>query len=419
MRPIFLAIALLAPQLHAAPAIEKTYTLEDALKFARKNDSSLLTAEQTTIIARHRVTEARLHFLPEFGIKASATKYESKNPFSPTEANVLLFPGRRENIYTGRSYLYMPLYEGLKHVNTLKLAKASHEEAKTNYQSIKRAVQRNTTSIFYRLILAQERHSAAQENETALEEIARYGRLGQWERVETEALLGAARVDASKAKHDLSLKRLDFLKVVNLELNTPFRLEGKLETKPADVDIHKAVIWAMDLRPELRSQTYKAQMDSISVNLALSRRHPTLFVAADYEVTGSQFPLRENNWDATIGVKLPFTYDFFSQLKQKKAEQRQGQLQRAALQDRVRLEVRQAHAKLLYWQKEYPKREALLKKVRALFKAAASAQTGGGLAKARAAAALAGIRLAYLESVTEHVLALANLEWAVGRTLRR
>jgi len=65
----------------------------------------------------------------EVGYQATATKFESKNPFSPTRANVLLFPTRYENIYTGRGYLYMPLYEGMRHVNTLKLAKAASEQA--------------------------------------------------------------------------------------------------------------------------------------------------------------------------------------------------------------------------------------------------------------------------------------------------
>jgi outer membrane protein TolC len=212
------------------------------------------------------------------------------------------------------------------------------------------------------------------------------------------------------------LARLNFLKGINVELDTTFSVSGALDTKIVAVDLDKAVLWAMELRPELQSETYRAQMDAISVNLAAARRIPTVFVGGDYELTDERFPLRKTNWDASIGVRVPFSYDYFTQLRQKRAEQRQGQIKRAELQDRVRLEVRQAYSNLEYWQKEWPLREARYKKIQSLYEAQAR-QGGAPLSRLRGLSGVLDLRLSYLSAVAEHIIALARLERAVGRTL--
>ncbi|MBI4679566.1 MAG: TolC family protein [Elusimicrobia bacterium] len=390
------------------------------MRLATINDPRVLSAEQDAIIAVERVKEAWFQFLPEVGFQASASKYEARYPFalSGVSRNLLAFPGEHQNLYSGSGYWYLPVYEGGRHINTLYLAKAAHKAAKSNYDTVRREVTLAAKDSFYRLILAQEKLAAATRNEAAALAPAADQDLGAWDRLEGAALLGEARAGATAARHDFDLKRLSLLKNLNLEFNTVFRVEGALETKPLEMDIDRAIVWAMELRPELQSQTYRAEMDAIGVNLAMGRRHPTLFFAGDYELTGQRFPLKQNNWDATIGVKVPLAYDLFTQVKQKEAEQRQGALKRAELQDRVRLEVRQAYENLRYWEKEFPLREAHYAALKRLYDQAASLP-GAALARIRASKRLSDARLAHLESVTEHVLAVAKLEWAVGRALDR
>ncbi|HEX4048101.1 MAG TPA: TolC family protein, partial [Elusimicrobiota bacterium] len=210
--------------------------------------------------------------------------------------------------------------------------------------------------------------------------------------------------------------RLAFLKTLNIELDTPFHVTGTLATAPVQVDVEREVLWAMELRPELQSQTYKAQIDAIGVSLANGRRYPTVSVGGDYELTAQTFPINKNNWDVTLGVKIPLTYDLWSQLKQKRAEQRQGQLTRSDLQDQVRLQVRQAAESLRYWQEEWPRREKQWRRIQALYDAA-SGKAGSALERIRAQQSLLDLRLSYLSAVTEHLLARARLERAVGREI--
>lgn len=412
-----LALVLAVPASAAESAPAKVYTLEECLRLMR-NDPSLQSAEQDVLIASARVTEARLRFLPDIGLQASATKFESRYPFalSSEARNLLLFPGSpSENIYSGRAYFHLPLYEGRRTLNTLRLTQASEKQALSNRDSVKMDLVLKVKEVFYRLLQAEAKLAALDEHLAALDKASDEG-LGAWERVEVESALAFARSRALEARRERDAARLMFLKTMSLELDTDFRVDGKLETKPAKVEVEKAVTWAMELRPELQSQTYRAQMDAIGVNLAIGRRNPTLFLDGDYELTAQRFPLKNNNWDVTLGIKIPFSYDFWSQIKQKRAEQRQGQLARAELQDRVRLEVRAAADALRWWQDEWPRREAQYKKVQNLLDAAVG-KPGAAMTKVRAREGLLELKLAWQSSVVEHILARAKFERAVGREL--
>jgi len=399
-------------------ATERVYTIEEVVRLLR-NDPRLQSAEQDVIIADARVTEAKLRFLPEVGLQASATKYDARYPFalSPEFRSLLLFPGASsESIYSGRAYFNMPIYEGQRTMNTLRLAQASQKQALSKRDSVKMDVTLHAKEAFYRLLLAQERASAFDLHLKNVELAAEKSDMGPWDRVESEASLGVARSRSAEAKHALDAARLVFLNTLSLELDTPFRVQGALETRPAKADVEKAVIWAMELRPELQSQTYRVQMDAIGVNLALGRRYPTITLAGDYELTAQRFPIKNNNWDVTIGIRVPFAYDYWSQLKQKRAEQRQGELARAELQDLVRLEVRQAAETLRWWQEEWPRRESQWLKVQALYDDASS-KPAPALTRLRARDGVLELRLAHLAAVTEHILARARFERAVGREL--
>ncbi|MBI5623676.1 MAG: TolC family protein [Elusimicrobia bacterium] len=423
MRPTLLILALLLalPAAAEPPAVEgRVITLEDAVRLATLNDARVLSAEQDAIIAQQRVREAWFQFLPEVGFQASASKYEARYPFalSTVSRNLLAFPGADQNLYSGSGYWYLPVYEGGRHVNTLYLAKAALKAARSNYDTARREIVLTAKEAFFRLILSQEKLDSSVRIEEETRRLSDESGLGAWDRLEAEALLGEARAEATNARHLFEAGRLALLKNLNLEFDTIFRVEGSLKTEPLEIDIDRATVWAMELRPELQSQTYRAEMDAIGVNLAMSRRNPTVFFAGDYELTGQRFPLKQNNWDATLGIKVPLAYDLFTQVKQKEAEQRQGSLKRAELQDRVRLDVRQAWENLRYWQKEFPLRDTHHAELRRLFEKAAQS-SGSPLARLRASKRLSDARLAHLESVTEHILAVAKLEWAVGRALEQ
>jgi outer membrane protein TolC len=150
-------------------SVSRSYTLDDALRLIR-NDPKLQSAEQDLIIAESRVAEAKLRFLPELGLQASASKYNSLYPFSLSQdfRNILLFPSTQENIYSGRAYFNLPIYEGQRTLNTFRLAVAAFKQALANRDSVKMDLTVQVKESFYRLLLAQERAGTSAEHQQIL-----------------------------------------------------------------------------------------------------------------------------------------------------------------------------------------------------------------------------------------------------------
>jgi outer membrane protein TolC len=409
--------ACLALSWAGADSSAEVFTLDDCLRLSMRNSAELESAQQAITIARQRVNEATFLFLPEVGLQALATRFDSRYPFAlrPSFPSILLFPSNQPNLYSGQAYLNLPLYEGRRNINTLRMAKTALKQAETNYEAVKLNVTFSARRDFYQLIMAQEMRSSAEEAASRAEDIFK-GMPGNWERAEAGAIVSELRAGAAEARHSASLAKMEFLKGLNKELDADVAVSGALEAEPVDLDLRKALIWAAELRPELQSQTYKSQMDAIAVNLTIGRSYPSVALGIDYSLTGQTFPLKDNNWDATVGVKLPFAFDFWTQRTQKLAEQRQGEIARSELQNQVELEVRRAFEDAVFWQGEWARREDAFSKLKA-FAVEASRAGSNLLESLRSEARLLKSRQAFLKSLLEHILARARLERAIGRSL--
>ncbi|MFA5137596.1 MAG: TolC family protein [Elusimicrobiota bacterium] len=398
----------------SGPAVE-TYTLEDAVRAASRNNPALQSAQKNIAIAEQRVREAQLRFLPEVGLQATATRFKSNAPFAlrPDFRSILLFPSDHRSFYAGQAYMNLALYEGRRAVNTLKLAKQALKQTNSQFEAVKLDTVFEAKKVYYRFILAQEVLRATEELAAAVRAVGPKAEDDSWLRLEAESLTAELRAEGSAAGHELDLARLAFLKTLGREFDTPVRVDGALASQPVQADLRQALVWATELRPELQSQIYKTQMDAIAVNLALGRRYPTLVLGMDCELTDQDFPLRKNNWDATVGVRLPFAFDFWTQHGQRVAEQRQAEIALAELNDTVQLEVRSAHKDLLFWQEEWPKREGEHRRMRELFESALRERSGRDAL--RAASRVLAAQKRFLQAVVEHILARARLERAVGR----
>ena len=421
--PLFVAAAIcLAPitpvrAQGADAAAVRSFTIEEAERLSLNNSAGLLSSEQDITIAQQRVQEAMFLFLPEVGLQASATRYDARYPFAlpPELRSILLFPSQHDQIYSGRGYLLQTIYSGGRVLNLLHLAQTALKQAQSQYEAVKMDTSLGVRRVFYQLLLAQDSYEAATERLKAAQAFLPHGSSAGWERMEAEALISGLRAKQAELGHEVDLAGLEFRKQLNIELDTPVRVVGKLETQQVDVDLNKAIVWAMELRPELQAETYKARIDDIGVSLAQSRRNPTVFVESNYELTGQTFPIRQNNWEATVGLRIPFSFDFGAQIRQKRAEKRQGEIKRAETQDQVRLEVRQAYAHMSFWQNEWPQREREFVRLRTLTEAAPAGSKS--LEPLRAQSALLDAQERFLTSVKEHLIARARLERAVGRTL--
>ncbi|MBI5744667.1 MAG: TolC family protein [Elusimicrobia bacterium] len=427
MRLAGLTAALLAlAGAAAAQGGSEALSVDGAVEIAVRNSPAALAAEQDIIIARQRVSEARFMALPQFTLSGIASRASLEYPavLGSELGESYLSPAIDNSFYTLRAQALQPLYTGGKNTNTLKLAKTAHNQAKVNYETAKADAALEAKKSFYTLLYQQRLNSDAQDWLKRARALDAALRKDAYEDLEAAMLVSGLADRAQRAAADEEAAMAEFQRALNLEPGSRPRLEGAFETLPVEADPTRSLVTAMELRSELKSELYKAQMDDIAVNMAMVRRYPTIYLGAAYDVNAyrlqdlSNSDRRYGNWLASLAVRFPLSYDVWTQVQQRRAQQRQGELKRSELQDKIRFEIISAHREAAAWQAEAARFSEEVRRMKAGYEAA-SRTARPSMAALRALCALCDLERRSGEAVYRQLMARIRLEWARGRDLPR
>jgi outer membrane protein TolC len=393
-------------------------TLDQSLRLALQNNTVLLSAEQDVIIAKQRVKEAIFRFFPQPSLSGSATKYNAKYPIvlTPEFGSTFIQPSIHENFYSAGILLTQPIYTGKRNTNTLRLAKASLKQAQTKYDEAKRDVVLKLKKSFFNFLYAKQYVEVSGQWRAKIGKQISQIRPSDWGYIEAKAITDEMERQDKYAKQQFKIQRLNFLESLNKELDSEVEVLGNFSPSFAKVDVKKAMVWAMELRPELKSEIYKAEMDAMAVNLAISRRSPTVLLGLGYDVVGHEFPLPSNSWYASLAIQFPLNYEFWTQIGQRRAEQRKGDLQRSDLQDKIRLQVQNAYETFQYWQEEVKSRRKNWDFLQSNYDRISKTNRISSQSM-RASKVVYEVQLQYLQSVRDQLISRSKLEWALGHEL--
>ncbi len=423
MTLIAAALALaLTPWPAAAQKNGEILTIDDAVSIAVKNSPAALAAEQDIIIARQRMREARFMALPQFTLSGTLSRASLEYPalLGPELGDHYVDPRGGGNFYTLRAQALQPLYTGGKNTNTLKLAKTAHNQAKVNFEAVKADAALAAKKTFYTLLYQRRLKESLTHWLSRARGLDSSLRKDAFEDLEAAMLLSGLSDRAGQAESGVAAALSDLLKALNREPGSQIEAEGGFEPLPVRTDVSRSLVTAMEARSELKSEVYKAQMDDIAVNMAMIRRYPTIYLGASYDVNAFKFSSlvddseRANNWLASIAIRFPLSYDIWTQVQQRKAQQRQGELKRAELQDTVRFEIISAHREAAAWQAEAEKLGAEAARMADAYEAA-SLTARPSMAALRALCALSELEKKSIDAVYNQLLARIRLEWAQGR----
>lgn len=397
----------------------EVFNLSRTVRLGLDNNTELLTAEQDVQIAAQQVTEAKIQFLPQPSISGSASKFNVKSAMIlPVEYGAqILNPSDFENFYAVRMMVTQPLFRGRRIVNGYNMARAGLDKARSLYEEIRRRVERDLKRAFYETLYLKQKQAEAERWRGVMAAQRQGMQLNSWGAIAADGMLDVMAASVEEATRDLRAQKLKLVRLLNRETGENIEVDGLFEPRPAEVDLNKVLVWAMEYRPELKTQLYKAQMDSIAVNLAKTRNYPTVDLGVNYDVVGNTFPLESNSWAATLAVRLPISYDLWAKLKSRRAEQRQGDLARASMEDTVRLEVRQSYDNLMFWQAEAEKRKKACDRLEKTYFAALKSDTKPNLDALAAGQAVLASKSSYLEAVKNQLVSRGELEWAIGQDL--
>ncbi len=397
-------------------------SLENVIRLSIENSYDLLLIEQDLIISQQRIKEAKFLYFPQFSLNGSATAYNLDYPIILPEmiGQRILMPDsnhRKEDLFYGVGITAVQyIYGGGRISSTLDLARASNKEIQSRYQNAKNTVIYEAKKAFYEYLYAQEKNKLAKEVLNQAKQIARTRELNQVQKILVSAEISSLESITSKAKADLNKAKIKLLKVLNKELNSEVSFEGSLDYIPLETDLKKLNLWAMEFRPEVKSAMYKLEMDNIAVKLSLTRSYPDILLGASYDRQGVD-NLKQENMQLSLAVKLPLGYDYTTQIKQKRAEQRQTVLRQAAIEDSVRMQVLEAYNNLVYWQEEAPARIKTWETIKTQFQDFMKTKSNfKDTFESLNYYYQAGVK--NIEAKKEHLEAIANLENAVGKDLK-
>ena len=397
---------------------QETLSLDNAIRLGIKNNSQLLSQEQEMIIASQRVTEAKFLYLPIINFSAGTIASNVDYPvvLSDDFLSRYIDPNNKNAIYSVGVVAKQYLYAGGRHKSTVRLAKSYLKEAQNGYDTIKNNASFDIKQKFYEAVYKDERLTTSQKflgmTKKIIANISDYSTKMQAEII----TLTEIENDIHAFTNEAEASKLQLIKSLNKELDFDIKYEGKLTPKNVEIDLDKAKLWAMEFRPEFRSALYDLEEDDIAVKLSMSRSHPSVLLLGGYENIGYSKFGGFDNYYGGLFVNLPLPYDISTQVKQKKAERRQGSLKEAKLIDEIMFEVIQSFEDLKFWKQETLRRENLYKSVNSKYKRIDKA-TMNKYDYLQVTKAKYSVYQDYLYAMYKQVLSEAKLEHAIGRDI--
>lgn len=406
--------------------INDNLTLENAIRLGLENNSDFLSAKQEIAIAEQKVREAKFMFLPQIAVQGTATWFNLDYPMvlPDSVANRFLLSddllkltdnSSKEQFYGVGVTATQYLYSGGRISGALKMARANLKQAQSKYDTVKNAVVLNIKKSFFNLLYAQENVKLAQN--TAKKAAAYYKsmHLNPWQKVQAQAEYAQLQSSLTAAQKELQDAELAMLVALNKELNAHIKVVGDFKPVKIDLDLPHLKLWSMEFRPELKSAIYALELDNLAIDLALSRRYPDVILTGSYEQLGYD-NLNSVNRQVSLAVRLPLLYDLGSQSAQKKAEQTKSTLRRAAIEDKINVQVAQSHADMTFWQQEVINRQENFSEISKLL-ARAENYAMEGVTPLLALEAYLEAGNMYYVGIRNNLTAKASLEWAIGRDL--
>ena len=403
--------------------INDELTLENAIRIGLENNSDFLLAQQEVIIAEQKVKQAKFLFLPQFALQGTATWYDLDYPMVlPESVANRLIPnndsqpaGDKHQFFgvgvSGTQYLY----SGGRIRGALKMAEANLKQVQSKYESVKNAVVLDIKKSFFQLLYAQNLLDLANQIDQKAQKYERNLSVSSWDKIKAQYVLSKLYSQKNLATNELQKAQLAMLVSLNKELNSPVKVKGDFAPIETKLDFAGLNLWSMEFRPELKAAIYALELDNLAIDLALSRRYPDLILNGSYERLGTE-NLDDENKQISLAVRLPLPYNIASQTSQRKAEQKQSTLRRAAMEDKIRVQVAENYTNLLFWQKEVFARQNTWQEVQKLLnKTENSSRVNLNALEALDAYYLSGKD--YYQGILHNLTSKASLEWAIGRDL--
>lgn len=270
----------------AAPA---TYSLEQAVALAQRQNPDIMIARKKLEAARGGVIEARSGYLPSV---VTTGIYRYREPQEPTRL--------RNNDYNASVRVIQNLYTGGAVSSATAIARLNHNKQEEELQAVIDRVTMDVRSTFYEVLFNRAK---VKVREQALDvfrgelksqkERLSAGTVGQLNVRRAEVALANEEAELINAQSQVRLSFLRLGELLGLDSNTDalsFEITGQLQYEPQHPDLNECLARATVNRPEIRSREIDIEIEEWQLKLDRSEMRPHVEAFSGYEVYDERDP---------------------------------------------------------------------------------------------------------------------------------
>jgi len=430
MTAVIAALALVPAAVRA-----DTLSRAEAVAQALANNPEVRKSQQATVALQGRKLEALADALPELKVYGTGLRYRDPSLLNsssfdafPPELRSALVPVPA-SLYEGTAQLTQTLFS-FKLGAALRAAGHAMSMGLEQERGVSRSVALDTIRAYNDYLLDLERVKVAEKSVRQREkhlEAARNRRAAgvatDLEVLRLEVALENQRVQLERTRGEAELARGALNAAMVRPIDAPVEPVDTLERRPLDVTLEEVVQRALATRAEVKAADAAVLAYEELVNVERAERLPRLDLAAvwGYSVREPRNFFVQNfaKWNATVTLKVPL-FDGFrasGRIAQAQAQREQAAQDRIALENRIRLEAKQARDALATAGRVVAAADLNVSQAQKALDMTQANYTLGAATPLDVLDAQAALTLAEslrLEGLHEHANARAMLRWVMG-----
>jgi len=348
---------LLLPPIASAQEA-KLYTLSDGIAEALANNWSLKATREKIDQAVSVKQQARADFLPKL-----STTYGYTRLSEPSIVRGTGIPGfdgtplSSQDNYQWKGTVTQPLFTGFALISAYQLAKLGMDQSQMEVELGTLDLALKVKEAYFDILIADKAVEVAEKDVESRESnvnVARsfykVGMIPVNDLLKAEVELANSKQNLIKARNGSRLARSAFNIILSRPVNSAVDVEDILVYKPEKVSFEDYMEQALNARPEIKLIDINIRQSDRLISLAESRNYPEVSLVYDYikegdeaDVSGSPFH-DAGRWEAIAVCSWTFWEwgKTYYSVKEQEGRKRELLQTRMAIEDSIRLELKDA-----------------------------------------------------------------------------
>lgn len=286
---IYLTIILAGLTLIDAYSQEKSWSLDDCIKFALEHNISVKKANLSIDRYAIQADQAKLNRLPSVSASVNQNFSWGKSIIAETGVEYGGLKGSSRTSYNINSNV--SLFNGFKLQNAIKQTAMDLEGGKYNAETVKETVQLNILNAFLRVLYADEQVKNAEKQVESTNEQLQLAKerlalsvISQSDFLQIQSELASEKLTLANAQSDFSMAKINLMQLMELPVNNNFAIQlpdlGNLlnqSLSPISDDVYKQ---ALAIKPQIKNAELNTEGAKLDETIAKANYYPSLSLSA-------------------------------------------------------------------------------------------------------------------------------------------